>query len=158
MTRIIAAVLLLAGIWLLPTQATPDETVAEARAAELIAWIGDNTEFDVSHVSVPKIVQISQDEIASLLGFEADNGPNRPIAAYRVGVVLLPPEFQIGRHDWMLLHELVHHVQHETGATYACKAERERVAYELQVKFAHDRGGRIPNDLFVLYLDCGPYY
>lgn len=157
MITFIAAAVLSASIWVLPAQSASGENAVEFRAAELIAWIGENSAFDVRHVSVPEIVRNSRAEIAVLLGFDAADVPNQPLAAYRTGTVLLPPEFQIGWDDWMLLHELVHHVQHETGATYACKEKQERVAYELQVKFAHDRGGRIPNDLFVRLLVCNPY-
>ena len=55
----------------------------------------------------------------------------------------------------MLLHELVHHLQDESGKPFACLAMREREAYALQTAFVRETGiGDAPNEMFMLMLRC----
>jgi len=55
----------------------------------------------------------------------------------------------------MLLHELVHHLQDESGRKFECLALREREAYVLQTAFVKETGvGETPNDMFMLMLRC----
>ena len=43
-----------------------------------------------------------------------------------------------------LLHELVHHFQNLHKLKYGCGAEREKLAYELQIAWLREKGVRDP--------------
>ena len=76
-------------------------------------------------------------------------------AAQSDGAIYLPDTFTLGRDDFMLLHELVHHMQDESGHKFECLAEREREAYLLQTRFVEETGtGDAPNNMFMLMLRC----
>ena len=87
------------------------------------------------------------------MGYSSQTSPVR--AAQTRGTIYLPDTFTLGRDDYILLHELVHHLQDEGGGDFACLAEREREAYALQTRFVEENGtGEKPNDIFMLMLRC----
>jgi hypothetical protein len=55
-----------------------------------------------------------------------------------------------------LVHELVHHFQTAHNLSYGCNAEREKLAYELQIKWLREQGVEDPhgllqiNDFFIV--------
>ncbi len=55
-----------------------------------------------------------------------------------------------------LVHELVHHFQTIHGLPYGCNAQREKLAYELQIKWLREQGVEDPysllqiNDFFIV--------
>lgn len=46
-----------------------------------------------------------------------------------------------------LVHELVHHVQNVNNLKFRCPAEREKLAYDLQLAWLRDQGVRDPYEL-----------
>ena len=63
----------------------------------------------------------------------------------------------------MLVHEMVHHLQHAAGLTFACAQEREALAYAAQrqwgVLFGRDVDADLGLDPFrtLLISSCIPY-
>lgn len=105
----------------------------------LLLWLSAN--LGLPQVSeVPRVVRVPAPEIAAIhLG--RPGGTNLPdvVGAYdtRTGTIYL-------RHDWnprsavdvsVLVHELVHHVQHRAGFRYECPQAREKLAFEAQARW-----------------------
>lgn len=122
----------------------------------LLQWIGDNSEYQTGLVEHPAVVELSPQEltrefytgVAHLI--PADGVDERLNALYAITdgpngtIYLLRAEFIDGADHFedptenplfreILLHELVHHVQHVSGASDAwpCLAMGEREAYAL---------------------------
>jgi hypothetical protein len=74
-------------------------------------------------------------------------------AAQTRGTIYLPVSFTLGRDDYILVHELVHHLQDESGKVFPCLPAREYEAYAIQTSFVQQTGsGEMPNDMFMLML------
>lgn len=124
--------------------------------AVLLAWIGQNTDYDMRVVNPPTIVEMTAEELTReyygavphLLPadgvddrlnalYAAEDGPHGTIYLLRPDTVDDAEYFDDPRDNpvWreVLLHELVHHVQWQTGAadTWDCKSYGEREAYSL---------------------------
>lgn len=62
----------------------------------------------------------------------------------------------------VLVHELVHHFQTESGVRFACPGEREKVAYDVQARWLEAAGGDIERDFgmnrtfLLLATTCAP--
>lgn len=61
-------------------------------------------------------------------------------AVYEPGIIFLSEQFELGKHDAVLLHELVHHKQYEDGRKYPCVAASEEDAYLLQNAYIDETG------------------
>lgn len=120
----------------------------------LIDWIERNS--DYTDIKAPPVLFVSSDELKYVVSFPNPAVmANDVLALYVDGIVFLPDNFELGRHDYMLLHELVHHAQKESGREYACIAEREAEAYALQIRFVDETGRGIkPGALFLATLIC----
>jgi len=130
----------------------------EALLDALLAWIGDNTDHDVSRIDPPAIVLMTPQELtleyytggnaAHLVPedgvderlnalYAYTDGPNGTIYALapehvdHAGAFQEPTDNPLFRE--ILQHELVHHVQWETGEAddWACAREGEYQAYLL---------------------------
>jgi hypothetical protein len=133
------------------------------RVDEMVAWIGENSDYP-GELSKPLAVAFLPRPVLNYIFFEtAENasysGQSDVKALYlERGIMLLPDDFELGEHDYILLHELVHHIQWEQEREFACLAEREREAYDLQVKWVEETGvGRVPSPLFLMMLRCSRY-
>ena len=130
----------------------------ERRMDELVRWIAANSDYRASVGNLPVIVFLPPEQIrhafsGSGMGYRSETSSVR--AALTNGTIYLPDTFTLGRDDYILVHELVHHFQEESGKRFACLAEREREAYLLQTKFVHEHGtGEVPNDMYMLLLRC----
>lgn len=152
-------------IWtvLLPLAAAPARG-AEPSAAfldrvdELVRWISAHTGYPPALRREPGFVFLAPRTIrhsfsGASLGYNSETSSVR--AAQVRGTIYLPDTFTLGRDDYILLHELVHYLQDESGSTFECLATREREAYSLQTKFVDETGvGEKPNDMFMLLLRC----
>jgi hypothetical protein len=127
--------------------------------ASLLIWIGAHSAFDVTGIAPPTLIETSSIEITRLthrlagrpgpsaaderlMGlYDPNAGPNGTI--YVLSAALAPGA---SRHEDPLrnpyfqervLHELVHHVQHRTGAIeeLPCPAAAEHDAYRLAGMF-----------------------
>jgi len=145
-------------------------------AKHLVLWIGAHTDYDVSRIPLPNIVEMSpkdltteaysdnpkqipksgiDDRVIALYSFEdGANGTIYILAARYADDGAAPgdppennPIFQE-----RLLHELVHHVQRISGAyeTFPCRNFGEHEAYELGGKFlkANHTADPLPNRVF----------
>jgi hypothetical protein len=150
----IVAGLLACGV----AQAAPPESAFQQRVDELVRWIAAHSEYPAALKTPPQFVFLTPDAIRhtfsnTALGYKSDTSDVR--AAQMRGTIILPDTFQLGRDDYMLLHELVHYLQDESGKRFECPALREREAYLLQSRFVDETGaGEKPNDMFMLMLRC----
>lgn len=137
----------------LPSQAFQE------RLDELVDWIGAHSDYPPELERYPAVVFLPRDALNNLY-FEgsaaiAHNGREKVKAFYRTGTMYLADDFTLGAHDYILLHELVHHMQFVEKRDFRCKAEQEREAYQLQVRFVEETGrGEVPNALFMAVLHC----
>lgn len=113
--------------------------------------------------SLPSVEHLPQAELEAML-YVADAGQKevraRIVALYHKDkrTIYLLEEWSSESlpDESILLHELVHHLQNESGRQYPCAASREREAYDLQIRFLRDSGDPDPlrtigiNDLFLL--------
>lgn len=101
-----------------------------------LAWVAER--MGASVPDLPRILVSRQalHEHTSNLTVRASMDRRATIqAAYVPGLIILDQAGFDEKSVWdmgFLVHELVHHVQHMSGRTYACPAAREREAYELQ--------------------------
>lgn len=145
------------GIYQAPPN-SPIEADALGRKIEaLIGWIERNS--DYTDIKAPPVLFVTSGELKYVVSFPNPAFmANDVLALYVDGIVFLPDNFQLGRHDYMLLHELVHHAQKESGREYGCVAEREAEAYALQIRFVDETGRGIkPGALFLATLLCDFY-
>jgi hypothetical protein len=149
-------VLLIASATFAQAPVAPD--AMRQRVEELVRWISANSDYPPTLKRLPQFVFLAPETIrhgfsSSSLGYSVDTSSVR--AAQVKGTIYLPNTFALGRDDYMLLHELVHHLQDESGRKFECLAMREREAYALQMAFVQETGvGLMPNDMFMLMLRC----
>jgi hypothetical protein len=151
----IAAMLFAGGI----SRAVADAPSAEFRnrVDELVRWIATRSDYPATLRTEPKFLFLAPATIkhsfaGSLMGYAEKQDIK---AAQSKDLIILPNSFALGRDDYMLLHELVHYLQYESGKAFPCLEEREREAYLLQTAFVIETGkGEMPNDMFMLMLRC----
>ena len=141
-----------------PVRADGPSAAFLKRVDELVRWIAANSDYPVALKKAPNFVfqsaaVIRQRFSGAALGYSADT--SSIMSAQTGGTIYLLDTFELGRDDYILLHELVHHLQDENGKTFKCIAEREREAYLLQARFVEESGtGEAPNDIYMLMLRC----
>jgi hypothetical protein len=152
------AVLAISVSCAVPAPATEPDKSFHLRVRELVHWISQHSDYPSALATAPRLVFLPPDTIRhgfgrSSMGYSKDTRAVR--AAQSDGAIYLPDTFTLGRDDFMLLHELVHHLQDESGRKFECLAEREREAYRLQTRFVEEtQTGEAPNDMFMLMLRC----
>ena len=156
----------------------------DSLAISLMAWIAANSSYDTANMEIPKIVQMTAQEITreaysdhpklvpengvdervfALYSFE--DGANGTIYILKAeladdGAAPDEPAWKSPIFQERLLHELVHHAQYQSGAyeTFPCKSFGEREAYELGGKFLAERytSDPLPNRMFLsrIYSRC----
>jgi hypothetical protein len=141
-----------------PALAEPSADAVQRRAEELVRWIAAQSDYSGTLKQSPRFVFLPAAQIRHLfsrtsMGYAAETSTVQ--AAQYGGAIVLPDTFELGRHDHILVHELVHHLQDESGRRFDCLAEREREAYKIQIAFVRETGiGETPNDMFMLMLRC----
>lgn len=137
---------------------SPPEGDFNRRVEELVRWISSKSNYPATLRQRPEFVFLPPQTIRqafsrSALGYSDQSSSVRAVQVK--GTIYLPDTFLIGQDDYMLMHELVHHMQDESGQKFGCLAEREREAYVLQMQFVEETGtGESPNDMFLLMLRC----
>jgi hypothetical protein len=115
----------------------------------LTAWIAVQT--GLSSVEPPRI-EIVGPGVMSERAF----GPGVAASPLLRGLYSQPEATVFLRGDWdasklrdqsELLHELVHHFQNVHNLKFGCGAEREKLAYELQLKWLREKGVADPYEL-----------
>jgi hypothetical protein len=155
--RTVSGALLAAGSFASPASADPQADFAQ-RVVELLNWIAARSDYSPHLKNPPTFVFLSPHRIrhafsGAAMGYRSETSSVR--AAQTMGTIYLPETFTLGRDDYILLHELVHHLQDESGRQFECLAMREREAYVLQTKFVQQYGvGEVPNDAYMLFLRC----
>jgi hypothetical protein len=155
--RVLSGAMLATAWWTGPALADAPEGFAQ-RVAELVNWIATQSDYAPHLRRPPAFVFLSPHQIrhafsGSAMGYRSDTSSVR--AAQTNGTIYLPDTFTLGRDDYILVHELVHFLQDESGKRFDCLATREREAYVLQTKFVQEHGvGEVPNDMYMLLLRC----
>ena len=126
----------------------------ETLVGSLLVWIASNSTYDTSNIDQPNVLLVTAEEITAEYYSEAPeyapaSGIDPRIKALYTplngnsGTIYLrfsgdPDELydDIGTQE-VLLHELVHHVQWQTGVadTWSCQNEGELEAYALGAEF-----------------------
>ena len=131
------------------------ETDAEL-AAGLLNWINSHSSFDYDIDNIPDIKKVSSTQIAEVaFGGELPKNINPDtlqifgLYNFNDGAVYLLDSIDLDTDEGkgILLHELVHYLQYQTGmdADAKCKNELESLAYVLEAKFleSHDHDHKI---------------
>ena len=153
----VAAIALALGCAVAPAHASPTPDALVRRVEELVRWISAHSDYPATLKQLPDFVFLAPETIRhrfsdTSMGYSDQTSVQ---AAQTGGRIYLPSTFVLGRDDYMLVHELVHHLQDESGKPFACLAMREREAYALQTAFVRETGiGDVPNDMFMLMLRC----
>lgn len=131
----------------------------------LMMWIGQNSDYDTANMPIPQIVEMSAKELTVEFYSDAphmkpENGVDERVwALYNFeegehgtiyilgaeytddGTVPDEPAFMDPVFQERLLHELIHHVQYQSGAidTFPCRNFGERAAYAMGGKFLKQR-------------------
>jgi hypothetical protein len=151
------------------SQLAPGSTVPAAELISAVAiWL--TKEFDFQPAAQPPRIQFaSQDQLSALryvtIMSEATFHPGDTVAVYnnRDGTIYLPLGWTGNTPAELsaLVHEMVHHLQHEAGLTFACGEAREAAAYEAQQRwlamFGRDLFEEFEIDAFTLLVrtNCG---
>lgn len=124
------------------------------RVQELMVWVGQETGYQVHGVKVT--AAFASPEVINIVMHGPAYVGQTDAAAVAIGnAILLPDWFELGRDDDLLVHEITHVLQHANGATFPCRAEQEREAYETAAAFTAQTGlGRKPSPVFMLLLRC----
>lgn len=117
---------------------------------------------------LPDVVQKPPERLWGIFMPDAEYDPEgRSVSGlydHRSGTIYLPDQWAADdvRDVSILLHELVHHLQHEAGVTYQCRGAMEAPAYAAQFAFI-EAAGKDPfellemNGLFLLMVTtCQP--
>jgi hypothetical protein len=127
----------------------------DRRVHELLLWVAEETGYEAGGIEVT--VAFAEPRVINIVGHGVDYSGHSDIEAVAIGsAILLPDWFQLGRDEDLLVHELTHVLQYANDAQFACQAEQEREAYEVQAAFTDETGiGIRPARWFVLLLHCG---
>jgi hypothetical protein len=125
------------------------------RMEELARWIDENSAYGEIE-RMPAIIYLTHAELNYIAYNSTEQGygaQDDVRALYMDRTIFLPDNFQLGRDDFIVVHELVHHLQHEAGMEFECVGASERDAYRLQGEFVEEVGtGTRPDPLFVLFV------
>lgn len=112
---------------------------------------------------LPRIVERAPDVLQRMVCPENPEECLEVIAAYDSGVIFLREGYQPDSHRQIsvLLHELVHHLQHIGAVQYPCRTAAEGPAYRVQEAWlrAHGKDPQkegVPNDFTKLFITSCP--
>lgn len=145
MLTVIAAIALAIMAW--PVRAEPAKDKLDQRVTELIEFVTLVTDYKVT--TRPKILFRDTPLLGKIAGFPAGSG----VRGVAIGnVIFLPADFELGRDDDLLLHELVHFAQFENGKDgNGCAGRLEPEAYRIQDAFNASRGDPRRSDAFTVF-------
>jgi Domain of unknown function (DUF6647) len=157
--KVVLAVLLVFG--LVQSLAAPAESVTPARLhqklEEVNRFVRDHTGYKA--LSLPKVVFLTPDRMQAMrYGSNwRSKGYPETFALAKKGVIFLSTNFQIGRDDYILAHELTHYQQFQSGKQWQCSAAMEPEAYRVQNLWVQATGRGQKADLLapLALSDCG---
>lgn len=131
------------------------------RAVELSDWIVENSDYE-GYEALPSFIKLPRDVINYIFYNRTAiryDGQIDILALYIKGIVVLSEDFDLEEHEFILVHELVHHFQYENDREFECIAEAEREAHILHTKWVLQHGrGWATDPMFLLFLECNPRY
>jgi len=153
--RTFLAALLLALCVALPARA---ESVLYWKLQELNGWVRDHSEY--KSLELPKVVFRSYEELGRMY-YGDQYRPDLPLKIEAItdgGVIFLEAHWKPVRDDYVLLHELVHFQQFESGKDFQCVGQKELEAYTLQDQWVVEHGrGKRPDKFTVFVISqCYP--
>lgn len=126
------------------------------RIKHLQEWIVARTSY--TPAPPPAVVFVSEAALNYIFFSQTPFGYNgqRVIGALYINrLILLADSFDLERDEYILLHEMVHHLQETSGRRFPCIAAREREAYELQTEWVKQTGkGEEADPIRVHLLTC----
>jgi hypothetical protein len=139
--------------------------IAVSLAGPMIEWIAAKT--DLRSNEHPNITFVTAEWMASRLGQKSMVATPEALYGSATLTVYLLEEWSPAniRHQSILLHELVHHLQILNGAAVSCPAQYNGLAYELQLEWLREHGisdpfeflDITPTDVFVQSLCADPW-
>ena len=127
------------------------------RAKELLPWVAQQTGYAADHVKVTVLLVEPRTINLIAYGISKDDDP-KPEAISAGATIFLPTWFELGKNDDILVHELTHVLQYANDATFRCRAEQEKQAYEAQSAFVDESGiGKKPDPFAMFMLHCTAY-
>lgn len=129
----------------------------DQKLEEINRFVRDHTGYRT--LTLPKVVFLTPDQMQALrYGSEwRSKGYPETIALAKKGVIFLSTDFQIGRDDYILAHELTHYQQFESGKQWLCSDAMEPEAYRVQNLWVEATGQGHQADLLgpLALSDCG---
>lgn len=127
-----------------------DDPVTQGRVDGAMAWIARNSDLPLP-AGRPAVVWLPLDQIQALTGPLMAQRPaslreGQTLTAFYIGgpdkgriyVPIEARQFSTFGHA-MLLHEMVHYMQHQAGRRYRCNEELEREAYRLTFLYMQEQ-------------------
>ena len=145
LTRMVTAAIFVAA-WPMDTASakTSDDTSCKL-TLELLKFVASETGYS-EPTECPRIVLATSEALLSFVSFSSDRHRRMPIAVYMPvdGIIFVSDELQLGSPigQSFLVHELVHALQFETGASaqFPCLGALEAEAYRTQSAFLEREG------------------
>ena len=124
---------------------------------EIAAWIAERSALPMPDV-LPRVVLVSPGPMLGAYARDVDSDRLSPVWSRPNVVAVYDWAHQTIHlpHDWsgttaaeqsMVVHEMVHHMQHQGGVIFACPQAREEQAYALQAAWLEQAG----EDLFTAF-------
>jgi hypothetical protein len=124
---------------------------------EINRFVRDHTGYKT--LTLPTVVFLTSDQMKTLRYGRGWRGKGYPevIALAKKGMIFLPTNFQIGRDDYILAHELTLYQEFESGKQWECNAAMEPEAYRVQNMWVETTGRGQKADLLgpLALSDCG---
>lgn len=131
----------------------------DTRMRYLLAWIAARSDYSAD-VPLPLVQFLLPEQInyryysKTKSGYRGQSDIYALYDGYRQ-TIALPTSFDIRFDEHVLVHELVHHLQHMHGRRFRCQEEREREAYLIQRRYVQEAGlGVMPSWAFIMELRC----
>ena len=150
MKSIIAA----AGLFVLTGASAAWSDAIDERAKDLLPWVAQKTGYRADYIKVT--VLFVEPKQINLIAYGAKFKAQTDVEAVSAGAtIFLPTWFRLGENDDILVHELTHVLQFQNDASFRCRAEQEKEAYETQAAFTDETGiGTKPHPFAMFLLRC----
>ena len=152
MRYLLAALLLCVGTFAQAASLTTPPSAEFIKEAERLAqWITENSDYGPLKKH-PAYITVEPKTLLYIYYNDAPDGFVEGVNYADIGAIYLPHTmllqtgFDLERDAYILLHELVHHFQMESGRAFACIGAQEAEAYALQNKYVEETGTGVKSD------------